>query len=492
MFNRKFAVAVAAAMAAGAAATSFAAPPTQAQAAAAPFQFYLAGSSAAVSGFGSALGADLCGGSGNLATFVTNPAAQPEVAVVTTAPMTPDFRAFSCTAAAGKPFAGSIITIYYRAEGGSVGGAFAPLNNLALNELNLNAALCLADTHSGSGGAATANQWDCATSNNPGGVAGQNAGNEVVGTSPVNGPSDNYTGAVFTHQIEYGISDLEPGAFGNSNGEAWAGNGNNDPAGIYSFVGTDATPDQLQAMPHSLLFQQSFGLVASSGLGISNIGTAAVASILAGTVTDWSKVVNIATGTPVTVASTPIVVCHRDLGSGTRTASDIFFETDGCNPVGTTVALNDLGSVGDSFSTGDVLACVNSTAGSIGYVSIDNYSKAGAAPYANTTALQLDGRTPSTKLTAEGGWAFAFEASGNQNPALNFSAGNYLTFYTNYLIPALKALATAPQSGQVNVLPGIGGNAKNGGTLQNNGKIYVTSYYRDNGTGNSCSTMLQH
>lgn len=482
MFNHKLVAAVAGVLAAGAASGSYAAVVTQAQAAAAPFQFYMGGSSAAVSGFSTAVGADMCQ-TGTLATFVTNPSKQPNLGTATL-PKTPDFRAFSCVAAKPAAFAGQVVTIYYRAEAGSVVGAYAPLNNVAVNELNLNVADCQQD-------AAGSAQYDCATSNNPGGVVGMNAANEVVGDSPDNAPADNYSGAVFKHVIEYGISDVEPGALGNGLGEAWAGNGNNDPAtgGYYTFLGTDHTPDQLQAMPHTILFQQSFGFVAASGLGITNLNTGQIASILAGTVTDWHNVINTATGTPVTAASTPIAVCHRDLGSGTRTSADIVFEKDGCDPNGATVPLNDAGTVPDSFSTGDVLACVNTTAGSIGYVSIDNYSKAGVAPYANTVALNVDGNTPSAALTAEGGWDYAVEASANKNPSIAFNA-NQTAFY-GYLIPALQALATAPQSKQVNALPGVGGNAKNNGTLQTNGVIHVTSVYRSNTTGNSCNPLLQ-
>jgi len=482
MSNLKIMAAVAGVLAAGAASTGVAAVVTQSQAASAPFQFYMGGSSAAVSGFGSAVGADMCQ-SGTLATFVTNPSKQPSSGLIT-APKTPDFRAFSCVAAKPATFAGQIVTIYYRAEAGSVVGVYAPLNNVAVNQLNLNTALCIADP-------STSGQFDCATSNNPGGVTGQNSTNSVVGDSPDNGPGDTYTGAVTSHIMEYGISDVEPGALGNSLGEAWAGNGNNDPVtgSYYTFLGVDHTPDQLQAMTHSILFQQSFGFVANSNLGISNLTTGEVASILAGTVTTWNKVINPATGTPVTTAATPIVVCHRDLGSGTRTSADIVFEKDGCDPGAATVPLNDFGSVPDSFSTGDVLSCVNSTTGSIGYVSIDNYSKAGVSPYTSVTALSLDGRSPTNALTAEGGWDYAVEASANKNTNISFNS-NQTAFY-GYLIPALQALATAPQSAQVNALPGVGGNSPNNGTLQTNSKIHVTSVYRALSGGNSCNPLLQ-
>jgi hypothetical protein len=487
----KISVALAGIIAASAASVSLAATTqtgvTQSQAVGG-ISFYMGGSSAAVSGFGSAVGADLCV-AGSLTTWVTSPSTQPSNGA-NTAPKTPDFRVFSCNTKPGKVFTNSTtITIYYRAEAGSVVGAFAPLNNVQVNQLNLSAALCLPDLSSN-------NQFDCATSNNPGGVTGANGTNSVVGDSPDNGPFDSYSGAVARHALEYGISDVEPGALGNPLGEAWAGGGNDDPLYAfstapytYTFLGTDATPDTLQAMPHTLLFQQSFGFVASKNLGLTNLTTAEVASILAGTVTDWKNVINPSTNLPVTSVSTPIVVCHRDLGSGTRTAADIIFEKSGCDQPGATVALADNQTVPDSFSTGDVLACVQGQNAGFGYVSIDNNSKAGSGAYTNVTALQLDGRTPSATLTAEGGWDYAVEASANKNSHISFNS-NQTAFY-GYLIPALQALATAPQSKQVNALPGVGGNVKNNGTLQTSGVINVTSVYRSNTTGNSCNPLLQ-
>jgi hypothetical protein len=497
MINIKLTAAVAGILALGAASSSFAGV-TQAQALAGQ-SFWMGGSSAAVSGFGTAIGADLCGGAANVSEWVTNPSKMPTTRNAG-AVGTPDFRVFSCVAAAGKPFAGNVVTIYYRAEAGSVVGVYAPYNNVAVNELNLATAYCVADPGNPQSDGST--QYDCATSNNAAEYPAAPAGGSVVGTSPIQGPGDGYTGSVALHTLEVGISDVEPGALGNSLGELWAGNGNNDPVSgaYYTFLGNDATPNQLQNMPHSVLFQQSFGFIASKGLGISDLPSAAISSILAGVVTDWSKVAqgsvlngaaNPNEGKPVAAAATPIVICHRDLGSGTRTSADIVFEQDGCDPTGATKELIDNGAVPDSFSTGDVLACVQGQAAAIGYVSIDNYSKAGAAPYANTVALSLDGRTPSNLLTAVGGWQYAVEASANENPTLNFNAGNLQTFYTNYLIPALKALATAPQSAQVNALPGIGGNASNSGTVQTNGKIHVSSFVRNSSKGNSCNPLYQ-
>jgi hypothetical protein len=323
MRNKQIAAAVSAALAAAIAPAAFASyvgePAAQTTAAAAPAAnfFWLAGSSAAVSGFGSSVGADLC--SGAIATFETIPGAIPSAQNTGTpipAVGTPDFRMFSCTAGSALgALAGQTINVAYRADGGSVVGAYGPLNNASVNELNIATAWCTAD-------ATTANQYDCATALNSN-VSPPSGAQLINGTTTANGPSDSYTGALVKHTLYYGISDLEPGAFGNSKGQHFAGGGNDDPLAVtsppypYTFLGADATPNTLQAMSHTLIFQQTFGFVANTNLGITDISSADVAAILSGTTTDWGQIPKTAAdgGTgPVAAAGTKIVVCQRDLG----------------------------------------------------------------------------------------------------------------------------------------------------------------------------------
>src|SRR5262249_39822297 len=135
---------------------------------------------------------------------------------------TPDFRMFSCTAGASLgALAGSVINVGYRADGGSVVGGYAPFNNKPVNELEITPAGCLPD-------ATKANQYDCATQINS--TIAPPAGAVLInGNTTTNGPHDSYTGAVVSKSINYGVSDLEPGAFGNNTGVHWAGGGNNDP-----------------------------------------------------------------------------------------------------------------------------------------------------------------------------------------------------------------------------------------------------------------------
>jgi hypothetical protein len=462
--------------------------------------FYTGGSSAAVAGIGGGFGGDTC--ANPIITFQTVPAKQPaglNTGTPATSPSTPDFRAYYCSATKGALATAGIAsyTLYYRADGGSIVGAYAPLNNAQINELNLASAWCVADT--------AANTFDCATANNPTNTAQPAGTQQITGNDITNAPADGFTGAVAKHFIPYGVSDEEPGAYGNKLGEHWAGGGNDDavngafgPPYPYTFLGADATPNQLQAMNHTLLFQQVFGFVANKGLGITDISSAALTAILSGTTTDWSHIMNDSTGNPVTAVATPIIVCQRDLGSGTRTGADIVFTGAGCNPYGVSgLALVDQHSKPNNFATADELLCVDQNATAIGYVSIDNFSKVApvGTTYANTTALTLDGRSGTNKLAALGGWQYALEASFNTNAAYAKSAAE--TTFFNTLRAELQALNSAPATGHVNVLPGVGGNASNAsaGHLQVStaGKTYVASFNRDTtGGGNSCNMLNIH
>ncbi|MGO8974388.1 MAG: hypothetical protein ACLQNV_12805 [Steroidobacteraceae bacterium] len=503
MRNPTIAAAVSGILAAAAAQATFAAyvgeSAAQTAAAAAPAAnfFWLGGSSAAVAGFGTGVGADLCA-AGTLATFVTIPGNVPAAENAGTpipAVGTPDFRMFSCTAGASLgALAGQTINMAYRADGGSVVGAYAPLNNEAVNELDIATAWCVVDAGGGL-------NYDCATALNttaavPAGAA------TITGTTTANGPHDTYGGALVKHTLYYGISDLEPGVFGNAHGEHWAGGGNEDPlaAGLpapypYTFLGGDATPNVLQTMNHTLIFQQTFGWVANTNLGITDISSADLAAILNQTTTDWGKIPRTAAdgaAGPVAAAGTKIVVCQRDLGSGTRSSADIVFTGDGCNPYGIAIGNVDANALIDNFSTPDELACVNATPNSIGYVSVDNFSKVkpAGATYPNVHSLTLDGRTASNAQTATGSYQYAVEASLNKNAAYVPNANENI-FYP-VLINDLQVLAHAPQSAQINALPGHAGNASNNGTVQVNGKINVTSFARDIATGDSCSFLNLH
>ena len=445
MRNLVVASAVAAALTGGLAVAATA--PTAPQALAATNIIYISGSSAAKAAVKASIaGADWCNGN-PMSSFASG---------------TPDFNAWSCTANAG-PFTGQTTTIYYRAEGGSVVGVLPLINNVAIKQLDLSTAGGCPQTATGS--------VTCT----------------VGGTSGNNGLNDSWTSGVFTPSVnsQLGISDLEPSAFIGQN------------APHYTFVGPLKTATQLKntsLLAQAPMFQQVFGLIinnTAAGIsGVNNLSTQAVRDILAGSLGDWSNVpaaatvagltsqsAAAATAGVATVASTttPITVCNREAGSGTRTGATLYFL--GANCTTTAQTLNDSGSPADNFSTNDEIACVQAHPGSIGYVSIDHQTGNGTT----AVGVSLDGVTPTNTKAALGQYTWVYEASFNQNPAAN---ATNKSFYT-YFLPKFQTLAEAPQTVDVLAIPNLQTNTAQF-PLQTSGVIATSLYTR---FGNSCNAL---
>ena len=469
MRNVHIAAAVATALAVGS--VAFAAPPTPSAAQGAAHQIFMAGSSAAANGVIAFLeGTSVCGGTGY--SVFTTP---------TSTPGLPDFRAVSCSPAAG-PFSGSTLTVWYRPEGGSVVGVLPVINNTSIKQLSMSTAGC---TLTSATSAATA-AYNCTG---------------VVGVTPGNGTDDSFGTGTFAHNVDVGISDLEPGAFGNitiGTTKAWAGGGNNDPFGTYTaaFTGADQGPNALQAMTHATVFQQVFGFAVSTNLAITSLPKEQIAGIYDALVTDW---VNVATGATssatVTSVSTPIVICNREIGSGTRAEADVFLNGDGCNGVGAVQVLTDVaGAVigtltepNDNFQTAAEIDCVNSHPNAIGYVSIDNFSKFGTTVAPNVNAIAVSGAVASQLSGATGVYSDVFEASVNENAS---ASADGKTWYTS-LVPVLQAVNTTPKSGQVLAIPGqpAGNVAQIPLQVGSPSTEFTSLFWRGGGAGNSCTPL---
>ena len=469
MRNVHIAAAVATGLALGGAA--IAAPPTPSAAQGAAHQIFMAGSSAAANGVVAFLEQTICGNTGY--SVFTTP---------TSTPGLPDFRAVSCSPAANQPFSGSTLTVWYRPEGGSVVGVFPVINNTSIKQLSMTAAGC---TLTSSATAATA-AYNCTG---------------VGGTTPGNGTDDSFGTGTFSHNVDVGVSDLEPGVFASvttGSTKAWAGAGNNDPVGTYStaFTGPDQGVSAAQAMTHATVFQQVFGFVVSTNLGITSLPKEQIAGIFDALVTDWANVATGATSSAtVTATSTPIVICNREIGSGTRAEADVFLNGDGCNGVGTPLALTDVAGLpfgtltepNDNFQTAAELDCVNRNPNAIGYVSIDNYSKLGTTVAPNVNSIAVSG-TPASQLNgATGVYSDVFEASLNENAS---ASADGKTWYTD-LVPILQAVNTTPKSGQVLAIPGQpAGNTPSLPLQVGSPSTEFTSLFnRGGGAGNSCTPL---
>ena len=455
MRNTYVAAAVAATLAMGVAGVASAAGPTPGTAQASTHKIFIAGSSAAASGIVNFLQTTVCGGAVNSSVFTTP----------TSTPNLPDFRAVSCTAVAPASLAGQLVTVYYRAEGGSVVGVLPVINNTQIKHLAMSDATCTL------GSATTASAYSCTG---------------VTGSATANGTNDSWGGTIQTHNVDIGVSDLEPGVFGTS--AKWAGGGLHNPvapAGPYDsgFTGPAKTAAQLQAITHATIFQQVFGFVVSSNLTFSDLPKDQVAAIFDGLVSDWSQV-TLANNTAA--GSGPITICHREIGSGTRAATDIFLNSVGCATAPGNVGTTDLGL--NNLQTGAELDCVNQSGGNaIGYASVDNFSKLGAGnQFANTKAITVSGATASRTVAGAGGYGFVYEATINKNANQSADAASLYTLMQS----ALQNVNTTSTSAQILAIPGQPAANRAITPLQTGtGGAVTSNFLRTGGAGNSCNPL---
>jgi hypothetical protein len=408
------------------------------------FALYVAGSSAAKPAFQTALAADL---------FTT------ESSFSST---NGDFEAFcgpiSATGSSKTGLtAGSIATVYYRAEGGSVVGALPVVSGKAIKFLDLAAPGCAI------------------------------ASPVTTGTSAANGTTDSWGGCVTQHGVELGVTDLEPSVF--------LASAKNYPTAYSTAVFGTASPAQLVSLTSTSipLFQQVFGIfVNTSGINGGAVGQSinlskeTVAQILTGHYVDWSKVPS-ASGGAVSSTSQTIAIKNREAGSGTRTGASLYFLGAECTTL--PIALKDGAASNDSFATSDVLKAAASLAGSITYASIDNQTK-----QSNLSMVSLSGVTPSNLAAASGQYDYWYEATavngnttGNSGGVTTAGGAAIASFLTG---GELQALATAPHALDINVIPGKGGNVAVVPITSSAGSatIYLNPFTRG---GSSCNIPVE-
>jgi hypothetical protein len=435
------AAAVAAAMAAGVSE----AQPSISQAASATNSLVIAGSSAAEGSVASTIKSDLCGGT--------------DLAIQSTGDT--NFFAFSCFTAkaigsgTNTLAANTLVTIYYRTEGGSVVGALPIVTGASINRLDLSA---------------------CAAANGP--PCG------VGGTSANNGIHDTFTGFVTKDIVQLGVTDVEPGQLV----------GTNYPSAYDTTVYGHASSAQMASLNppvgSSTIFQQIFGLVVNtSGLSFTqvNLTRETAAAILVGKYTDWAAVPDAVTGKPIASATTPILLKNREAGSGTRTQASIYFLGTGC-AAGASVLADPAGAQGDFFATGDDLNAANAAPGAITYSVVDQIlNHANQTKFTNLALATINGVTPSTLAAATGLYDDWFEATLVPNPTV--AASSAAGILSTYLKGALVPLATAPLSPAINAIPGAANPPAVPPTARTGtATIYINPFTRN---GNSCSVPVE-
>jgi ABC-type phosphate transport system substrate-binding protein len=436
--NLKIAAAVAVAIGAHSAAE---AAQTPAACAAATVTIYIAGSSAAQPAFATALAADLFDAGGETVLSGTNG----------------NFKAYCGAAKAGNGAGiatGTVVTAYYRGEGGSVVGAL-PIAGNSTTPHNNNVPVKFLDL-TGTG---------CAV-----------AGPATTGTSAAVGTTDGWGGCVTTHVVEMGVTDLEPTVFVTPN----------YPSAYSATVFGTAVKKDLSVMAPIALFQQTFALYVNSanfngvaGQNPVNISRETAAAVLSGAYTNWNQVPNAAGNGLVSSTSSTIHIVNREAGSGTRTGATIYFL--GTNCVNFPGTLSDPSPLTDGYATGDVLTTAAATAGSITYASIDNSN-------ASLTKASLSGVAPSNLAAATGQYDYWFEATANQGKTLSAGATTLFNWLTG---GELQSIGSAPHADDVLAIPNAPGTSNTPdptvtNTISTVGghSIYINPYTKG---GNSCS-----
>jgi hypothetical protein len=449
--NLTVAAAVASVLASSAA---MAGQPTPAQAAAPTVGLYVAGSSAAKSAILGALenGASFCNGSYSLFSSSGDT----------------NFFAVSCTPTTATGFAAAngtnVFTIWYRDEGGSVVGALPLISGSEVNQLSLTSA-------TGSGGSYT--------------VA-------VAGSSASNGIDDSFASGVIKEPVQMGITDVEPGALV----------GNNYPSAYKSSVYGHATSAQLAGLTQAAIFDQVFGVFVNTnssafstaekaGQGTATASLAlsrqTIAAILQGNQVDWSDVPD-TSGNAVASTGLGINIVNREQGSGSRTATDLYFTGDHCTtPLQTPIAESGAGT-DDYFSTGNVLAAANTVPGAISYATIDN-----AGSYANLTLVAVDNVQPSNLNAAAGTYGEWYEATVTTGSNYSGLSADQKSLITG-LITAFQNQATLPGAADILANPNFNTPSypvSGTGVTISGHTVYINPFSRGSATGTtSCNDPI--
>ena len=418
--NRKATItaAVSAALSSGAA---FAAGPsiTQINGIPAANTIYISGSSAIKAALSNSIINGFCGGAGNTTVITT----------AGTGSQDKNWLAFACTPVAGQATNGGLYLVDYRFEGGSVAGYLPIVNSKTVNQID--------------------------------GPTLSSAAMVVTGTTEANGQTDTFTatgGTLTKHAVDLAIGDVEPKAITGNNypkdycTAVWGPQNQN---GMFNQAATGLIVDEVYA----LFVNETGGNFTENPL---NLTQQTVANILAGNITDWNAVTDVA-GNTVVSASTAITVVNREYGSGSRTATDILMVGDTCATNGVPETLIKQAAQFRYFSTGDVLTAAGSVAGAITYASIDNN------PATNLTMVTLNGVVPSNLNAALGTYPFWVEAAYINNSATTGADSKAI----NNIIAGLQNQATTAALADINAIPNVA--AANGGNFNTTVHLNPTS-----------------
>lgn len=372
------------------------------------FDIWVTGASAQRTFWSKDVAANLCGGAANMTTYtVTGPS------------NAPDNAAYRCVVNATPAIAGvvngtDVLTLHYSAELGSIGGISQFLPGRPSTRLYVNP-----------------DGLDC-----PAPVA--NASKCVIAS--YDGSADAFTStnsdALIPHAADVGVTDMEPKHWTNS--VNWPANGWVNPGAVATQVTPTSTDlASLTPAPSPVNGQLFAAIVNNAGplAAGGNISKASFAAIISGKYATWGQVPEVAGGN-----TTPIVLCRRDVGSGTQVAASVF--TVGFECGRSTTNLASIASPGalsaanifENPSTSALRTCVQNNTGAIGFASI--------SLSANYTTLRMDGVQANAHNAAAGMYPYAFESFVYNKSAS--TQGAPVSTIVSALITRAKSAATLP------------------------------------------------
>jgi hypothetical protein len=314
----------------------------------------------------------------------------------------------------------------------------------------------------------------------------------VNGSSASNGIDDSFASGVFKAPVQMGITDVEPGALV----------GANYPSAYKSSVYGHASATQLSGLTQTPIFDQVFGVFVNTnssafssaekaGQGTTtaslDLGRDTIGAILQGNIVNWNDAPD-TSGNTVTSASLGITIVNREQGSGSRTATDLFFTGDHCTTVAQTAIQESTGGTADYFSTGNVLAAANTIPGAITYASIDN---AGSSSYPNMTLVAVNGVQPTNLAAASGTYGAWYEATVTTGSNYGSLSADQQSLISG-LITAFQTQATLPGAADILANPNYNTPSypvSGTGVTISGHTVYINP---DSRLGNSCNDPLPY
>jgi hypothetical protein len=359
-----------------------------------------------------------------------------------TAPFTkaPDFSYVQCAAGSnsnGIPV-GTTVRFHYSAELGSVwgianalGSALPAGNPYPKSHLFLtNAGTCTPVAYTvASATFAGAGSTSCA--------GGQYDLYTTGGTDTIIGGNPAYVVSVVP---DIDVSDLEPVKFQFADNWPIANNSNTWAPPLYKALGIQAAGtapslanlSTVQNSSHAQFVNgEVFAVIANFAgqtFAPTNLSSSSLAAIFQNDYSTWNQVPEVGSA-DTKAGGTPIALVRRDHGSGSQVTASITFTGTECGLLNDAGMAQDVGSGGVATIAGSTSAMrtiVNTTAASIGYLSLTG-NVPGINETDNYTLISVDGAQPNSHNAAAGYYKFASQTWAYSPPTANALAATLIT-----------------------------------------------------------------